>query len=73
MGDVYTIFNGVFDWTDESWHTSAEKTTVQPGDRITSSLFYVPSDNACVDTRAVVLCTLCSALCKSFFSASRLE
>lgn len=46
MGDVYTIFNGVFDWTDESWHTSAEKTTVQPGDRITSSLFYVPNDNA---------------------------
>jgi hypothetical protein len=33
------MFNGVFDWTDESWHTSTEKVTVQPGDVLTSSVF----------------------------------
>ena len=36
QGSHYTIFNGVFDWTDGSWHTSSEKYTVQPGDLITS-------------------------------------
>ena len=40
MGSHYTIFNGVFDWTDGSWHTSPEKYTVQPGDKITSSVVY---------------------------------
>lgn len=34
----YTIFNGVFDWTDGSWHTSNEKYNVNPGDVITSSV-----------------------------------
>jgi hypothetical protein len=38
-GNVYSIFNGVFDWTDGSWHTSEETYTVQPGDLITSSVY----------------------------------
>ena len=45
-GSHYTIFNGVFDWTDGSWHTSQEKYTVQPGDLITSSVVY----NAAADS-----------------------
>ena len=28
------MFNGVFDWTDTSWHTSSEKFTVKPGDKL---------------------------------------
>lgn len=39
-GSHYTIFNGVFDWTDGSWHTSPLKETVSPGDVITSSVIY---------------------------------
>ena len=39
-GSEYTMFNGCFDWTDGSWHTSEEKYTVQPGDLITSSVTY---------------------------------
>lgn len=31
---------GVFDWTDGSWHTSPEVYTVQPGDEITSSVYF---------------------------------
>jgi hypothetical protein len=38
-GDVYSIFNACFDWTDGSWHTSPETYTVQPGDTITSSVY----------------------------------
>lgn len=33
------MFNGVFDWTDGSWHTSPDKYTVQPGDKIVSSVY----------------------------------
>lgn len=40
QGSHYTIFNGVFDWTDGSWHTSPEKYSVQPGDTISSSVTY---------------------------------
>lgn len=36
-GDFYSIFNGVFDWTDGSWHTS-DSLQVQPGDTVTSSV-----------------------------------
>lgn len=46
QGPVYTIFNGVFDWTDGSWHTSDEKLTVQPGDRIVSSVSYNRASNS---------------------------
>jgi hypothetical protein len=38
-GDVYSIFNACFDWTDGSWHTSPETYTVKPGDTITSSVY----------------------------------
>jgi hypothetical protein len=40
LGSHYTIFNGVFDWTDRSWHTSDEKYTVEPNDTIISSVTY---------------------------------
>jgi hypothetical protein len=43
QGNFYSIFNGVFDWTDGSWHTSDESVTVQPGDKIMSSV--TTSDN----------------------------
>ena len=46
QGNHYTIFNGVFDWTDGSWHTSEDKYTVQPGDKITSSVNYNKADNS---------------------------
>ena len=45
-GSHYTIFNGVFDWTDGSWHTSPEKYTVSPGDKITSSVTYNKAANS---------------------------
>jgi hypothetical protein len=45
-GSHFSIFNGVFDWTDQSWHTSPEVYTVQPGDNITSSVTFRPSDNS---------------------------
>jgi hypothetical protein len=45
-GDHYSIFNGVFDWTDESWHTSPEVLTVKPGDVIFSWLAYEKADNS---------------------------
>ena len=41
QGPVYTMFNGVFDWTDASWHTSWEKDTVDPGDTLVSSISLV--------------------------------
>jgi len=37
-GPEYSIFNGCYDWTDESWHVSST-VTVQPGDVIKSSLY----------------------------------
>jgi len=37
-GNVWSIFNGVYDWTDQSWNTSPETYTVQPGDKIVSSI-----------------------------------
>jgi len=47
QGNEYSIFNGVFDWTDGSWHTSSEVYTVKPGDLITSSVYYNgPEDNS---------------------------
>ena len=47
MGNVYTIFNGVFDWTPGGgWHTSPKKLTVKPGDKITSSVTYNKRDNS---------------------------
>ena len=33
-GAHYSMFNGVFDWTDVSWRTSPEVFTVQPGDTL---------------------------------------
>jgi len=45
-GSHFSIFNGVYDWTDQSWHTSPEVYTVVPGDNITSSVTYIPSDNS---------------------------
>lgn len=45
LGPMYTMFNGVFDWTDVSWHTSDEKFTVKPGDKLVSSVYYT-SDNS---------------------------
>ena len=33
-GAYYSMFNGVFDWTDVSWRTSPEVFTVQPGDTL---------------------------------------
>jgi len=35
----WTIFNGVFDWNDQSWHQSRQ-IVVSPGDTITSSVIY---------------------------------
>lgn len=47
MGDHYTIFNGVFDWTPGGgWHTSPKKLTVKPGDKITSSVTYNKAANS---------------------------
>ena len=46
QGSVFSIFNGVFDWNDGSWHTSDEVYTVQPGDKITSSVVYREKDNS---------------------------
>ena len=46
QGSVFSIFNGVFDWNDGSWHTSDETYTVKPGDNITSSVVYHASDNS---------------------------
>lgn len=46
QGDVYTIFDACFDWTDESWHTSEDSYTVQPGDTISSSITYREEDNS---------------------------
>ena len=46
QGAEYTMFNGVFDWTDGSWHTSPEKYTVQPGDLLTSSVVFNEADNS---------------------------
>jgi hypothetical protein len=45
MGPVYTMFNGVFDWTDTSWHTSPEKFTVKPGDKLVSSVYATSPDS----------------------------
>merc|ERR1719242_73072 len=39
-GSRFSIFNGVFDWTDTSWHTSPKVYTVKPDDVITSSIVY---------------------------------
>lgn len=47
-GAHYSIFNGVFDWTDESWRTS-DTQTVAPGDRVTSDLKSVDSDDRTYD------------------------
>lgn len=38
QGAKWSIFNACFDWTDGSWRTSDEIYTVQPGDKITSSV-----------------------------------
>ena len=47
MGDHYTIFNGVFDWTPGGgWHTSPKKLTVKPGDKIASSVTYNKAANS---------------------------
>lgn len=46
QGNVFSIFNGVFDWNDGSWHTSPETYTVQPGDKIISSVVYRETDNS---------------------------
>ena len=46
QGNVFSIFNGVFDWNDGSWQTSDEVYTVQPGDNIVSSVIYRESDNS---------------------------
>lgn len=35
----WTIFNGVYDWNDHSWWSSKQQ-VVQPGDEITSSVYY---------------------------------
>merc|ERR1712196_528007 len=40
QGSEWSIFNGVFDWTDGSWHTSEQIDRVSPGDLITSSVIY---------------------------------
>jgi hypothetical protein len=45
-GAHFSIFNGVFDWTDQSWHTSREVYTVKPGDNITSSVIFNQPDNS---------------------------
>jgi hypothetical protein len=45
-GAKYSIFNACFDWTDSSWTTSDEVYTVAPGDLITSSITYAPSERA---------------------------
>ncbi len=44
-GSHFSIFNGCFDWTDGSWTTSDDQ-TVQPGDKITSSVVYNKDDNS---------------------------
>jgi hypothetical protein len=46
MGDEYTIFDACYDWTDQSWHTSSQSHTVQPGDTISSSITYRADDNS---------------------------
>merc|ERR550537_1998930 len=43
-GDFYSIFNGVYDWTDGGWHTS-NSITVQPGDKIISSVTTTDGEN----------------------------
>ena len=45
-GAKYSIFNGCFDWTDASWHTSEEVYTVEPGDLITSSITFDKDERA---------------------------
>lgn len=40
QGSQWSIFNGVFDWTDGSWRTSDEVYRVSAGDEITSSVIY---------------------------------
>merc|ERR1719247_2634170 len=40
QGAEWSIFNACFDWTDQSWRTSEEIYTVQPGDAITSGVTY---------------------------------
>jgi len=45
LGPMYTMFNGVFDWTDTSWHTSPEKFTVKPGDKLVSSVYATGADS----------------------------
>lgn len=40
QGAEWSIFNACFDWTDQSWRTSQEIYTVQPGDDITSAVTY---------------------------------
>ncbi len=54
-GDVYTIFNGVFDWNDQSWYQS-DASQVYPGQTIKASVsFDAPSNTytmyiACVES-----------------------
>jgi hypothetical protein len=45
-GDVYSIFNACFDWTDQSWHTSPETYTVEPGDVISSYVSFNKAANS---------------------------
>merc|ERR550537_1174174 len=44
QGNFYSIFNGVYDWTDGGWHTSSS-ITVQPGDEIVSSVTTKDGEN----------------------------
>ena len=40
---VYTIFNGVYDWNDQSWHQFSD-TQVAPGNTIVASLWRSAGD-----------------------------
>lgn len=44
-GNQFSIFNGVYDWTDGSWHES-DNVVVKPGAKILSSVTYNKADNS---------------------------
>lgn len=47
QGDVYTIFNGVYDWTaGGGWHTFNEFANINPGDEIFAAVNYKATDNS---------------------------
>eukprot|EP01124_Arcella_intermedia_P017389 TRINITY_DN24156_c0_g1_i1.p1 TRINITY_DN24156_c0_g1~~TRINITY_DN24156_c0_g1_i1.p1 ORF type:complete len:242 (-),score=21.28 TRINITY_DN24156_c0_g1_i1:44-769(-) len=44
-GDFFSMFNGVYDWTDGSWQTS-DSLQVNPGDKLVSTIAYIKGSNS---------------------------